>query len=151
MASTSHKPVSWWALGSGGALVAAALVACSSSSPQSSAPYSGPPFATATSTSGALEVAVRLSQQPPAPGLLDAELTFTSADGGAPVDGLTLNIVPWMPQMKHGADLTPTVTAETGGKYMVTNLNFIMAGLWELKTAVSGPMTDTVDPEFQVP
>lgn len=134
------------------AALAAVLAACSSSSGGSGtpAPYSGPPVATAASKSGTLSVAVRLSQQPPYAGDLDAELTITETAGNTPVDGLTLQIKPWMPQMKHGTSVTPTATAEGGGKYLVTGLYLFMPGIWELQTTLSGAKTDSVDPQFDV-
>ena len=132
------------------AAAGAILVACSSGGGSPSAPFSGAPMVTATSTSGVLDVALRLSQEPPNAGLLQGQLTITKASDGSPVDGLTLQVTPWMPQMKHGASVAPTVTAEGSGVYQVNDLDLIMPGLWELKTAVSGPMTDTVNPEFQV-
>jgi hypothetical protein len=134
------------------AVLAAVLAACSSGSGGAGtpAPYSGPAIATAASKSGALSVAVRLSQQPPFAGDLDAELSITETSGNTPVDGLTLVIKPWMPQMKHGTSVTPTVMAEGGGKYLVTGLYLFMPGIWELQTALSGAKTDSVDPQFNV-
>jgi len=83
-------------------------------------------------------------------GNLEAELTITETSGSTPVDGLTLQVVPWMPQMRHGTSVTPTVMAEGGGKYLVGNLYLFMPGIWELQTAVSGTKTDTADPQFTV-
>jgi len=134
------------------AVIAISLAACSSSSGSGgqASPYSGPPFATVTSTSGALQVAVRLSQQPPAAGNLEAQLTITSMTGNTPVDGLELQMVPYMPQMHHGTSVTPEIMAEGGGKYLVTNLYLFMPGIWELKTTVTGAKADSVDPQFEV-
>lgn len=125
-------------------------MACSGGSGGQSGAYSGPPVSTVASQSGALTVAVRLSQQPPYAGDLDAELAITETSGNTPVDGLTLQVVPWMPQMGHGTSVTPTVTPEGGGKYLVSNLYLFMAGTWELKTTLSGAATDSVDPQFDV-
>lgn len=135
------------------AAFATVLLACSGGSSGGSAtqsPYSGAPVATAASKSGALSVAVRLSQQPPYAGDLDAELTITETSGNTPVDGLTLAVVPWMPQMKHGTSVKPTSTAEGGGKYLVSGLYLFMPGIWELQTTLTGAKTDSVDPQFNV-
>jgi hypothetical protein len=42
------------------------------------------------------------------------------------------------------------VTAEGGGKYLVTDLYFFMAGTWVLKTTFSGPVTDHAEPTFEL-
>jgi hypothetical protein len=135
-----------------GALLAAAT-GCSSSAPPE-APFDGgfppTPFMTLPSTSGALSVQLRSWPQPPSQGLIVAELTVTQADGGVPVDGLSVSIRPWMPAMNHGP-IRPTVTDEDGGRYLVTNLDIYMAGEWELQTSFSGPIEDHVTPEFEVP
>lgn len=130
------------------AAVAAGLMACSGGSqgPQ----YSGPPYATAVSASGALNFAVRLSQQPPAAGLLEAQLTVTSTSDNTPVDGLALQVLPWMPLMKHGTSVTPAVAPEGDGKYLVSDLDLFMPGLWALQMTLSGASADSVAPQFQV-
>jgi hypothetical protein len=43
------------------------------------------------------------------------------------------------------------VTPEGGGKYLLTEIDLFMAGLWQLKTTISGPVSDYVAPEFEVP
>jgi hypothetical protein len=132
-------------------LFAAAAAGCSASSDvESDGGFPASPYMTLTSTSGALSVAMRSSPQPPPRGIIEVELTVTQRDGGAPVDGLTVSIDPWMPAMNHGA-VAPTVTAQDGGKYLVTDLDLFMAGLWQLKTTFSGPVADHVAPEFEVP
>lgn len=138
------------ALAAGIGLVVAACSSSSGSTGAQASPYAGPAFATATSMSGTLQVAVRLSQQPPAAGNLEAQLTITSMSDNVPIDGLTLQMVPYMPQMHHGTSVTPEVMAQGGGKYLVTNLYLFMPGLWQLKTTVSGAKTDSVDPQFEV-
>jgi YtkA-like len=141
--------------------IAAVFLSCSSGGGSSSGgssggsnapsgPCAGPTLTTSASTSGALNVAVCLSQEPAYAGLLKAQLTITTSQGDTPMDGLTLQVVPWMPEMHHGADVAPTVMAEGGGKYLVSNLYLYMPGLWELKTTISGAKTDTANPEFQV-
>lgn len=127
-------------------------VACACSSGSTSPPASFPPgpFLSTTSDSGALQAELRTSPQPPAQGVIDAQLVVTRVSDGTPVDGLTLAIQPWMPTMNHGS-LPPSVTAQGDGKYLVTNLDLYMAGRWQLRTNVSGAMTDHVTPDFSIP
>ena len=109
------------------------------------------PYETATSDSGGLRFSIRTApSQPPAPGASTIELLITDA-AGAPRDGLVLDIVPWMPAMGHGTSVRPTVTPKSGGTYVVTNVNLFMPGEWELRTSVSGPLTDHVAPRLTVP
>jgi hypothetical protein len=128
--------------------VAAACVGCSSGTGPR-AEFSAAAFSTTMTDSGALRVDVRTSPQPPTQGGIDAELTITDPTTGAPVDGLTLQVRPWMPVMNHGA-IEATVTPEGQGKYLLTEVDLYMAGLWELRTTISGPVSDHVAPQFQI-
>jgi len=74
--------------------------------------------------------------------------TFTiavapNADAGAPgpTDGLTMSIPPvplgvpadpYMPQHGHGGATIPTITAQDGGVFTVSDIDFFMAGWWQL-------------------
>ncbi len=78
------------------------------------------------------------------------EMLVTNMADGSPLDGMTVGVVPYMPSMGHGTSVTPTVTAEGGGKYLVTNLYLFMPGTWELETSFSGPMSDHAEPTFQL-
>jgi hypothetical protein len=124
--------------------------ACSGASPPGSPTFSAEAYTTATSTSGALAVAVRTSPQPPSRGTNSVELTITRVSDGAPVDGLTLDVVPWMPAMGHGTS-TPTVTAQGGGVYLATEVYLYMPGIWALQTAISGTVNDHAAPQVAVP
>ena len=123
------------------AILVGASVACSSASPASGATFPADAYTTTPSDSGALVVSVRTSPQPPARGTNDVQLTFTRASDGTPVDGVSLDVQPWMPAMGHGSS-TPTVTAQGGGVYLVTEVYFYMPGVWELRTSISGATTD---------
>ncbi len=114
-----------------------------------SAEFPATAFSTIMTDSGAMRVEVRTSPQPPVRGGIDAELTITDGATGAPCDGLTLQIRPWMPVMNHGA-IMATVRPEGGGKYLVTEIDLFMAGLWELRTTISGSVSDHVAPQFQI-
>jgi hypothetical protein len=132
-----------------GAVAVVAGVACSSGTGPK-ADFPATPLSTTMTQSGKLRVEVRTSPQPPTQGGIDAEYIITDAASGEPRDGLTLQIRPWMPAFGHGAILA-TVTPEGGGKYLLTEINLFMAGLWELKTTISGPVSDYVAPQFEVP
>jgi hypothetical protein len=135
------------------ALFAAALAAgCAADTAGSGAgAFPDAPYATVTSDGGAVTIAFRTApQQPPGRGVVTAELTVTTADG-APVDGLDLSVVPWMPAMGHGASVVPTVTAESGGRYVVSNVALFMPGQWELRTTVSGAVHDSAVLILQIP
>lgn len=103
------------------------------------------------SASGALQVVLNGTPSPPALGEDTFEMAITNSDGGAPVTGLTLTVVPWMPAMGHGTSTVPTVSESPPGTYVISNVDFFMAGVWELRTAISGPVTDNVTPSFNIP
>jgi len=105
-------------------LQAAVVVACAgcSSGTGTSADFPAAAFSTTMTDSAAMRVELRTSPQPPTRGGIDAELTFTDAASGAPRDGLTLQVQPWMPAMNHGA-IKATVTPEGNGKYLVTEID----------------------------
>ena len=92
--------------------------------------------------------------------MVSVEYRVTAAGGGRcrsrrrrrrPVDGLAITVLPWMPDMGHGASVTPTVTAAGGGRYVVENVELFMPGKWELRTTLAGPSEDSVTPSFRIP
>ncbi len=138
----------------------ACAIACSSAS----APYVSPeagafpaePLQTGMTAGGTLQFEMRTLPQPPARGTNAAEFVFTDPADGSPVDGLTLQVTPWMPAMNHGDGIYPSITAAGNGRYVVGNLDFFMPGEWELQTTVSSDVdasavTDNVTPTFDVP
>ena len=128
--------------------LAVACTACSSGSGPAPT-FVAEAFITSTTDSGALRVELRTSPQPPVRGEVDAQFVVTRIDDGTPVDGLTLRIQPWMPAMNHGA-VAPTIAAQGNGTYLVTELDLFMPGHWQLRTDVSGPVTDHVEPDFDI-
>jgi hypothetical protein len=124
---------------------------CSSAPRDRSTTFQTTPYLIATSSSGALSVGVSTSPQPPERGTIAVELTFMNVAGGAPVDGLTLQIRPWMPAHGHGTAVVPVVTAKGQGQYIVDNVNLFMAGHWELQTTLSGSAVDYVAPALDIP
>ena len=104
------------------------------------------------SASGLLVVDVRWSPDPPAVGLAASELTVTDATG-APVAGLTLTVVPWMPAHGHGSSTMPDVSETAPGVYVATPISFYMPGQWELRTTISaaGAADDMATPSLRLP
>jgi hypothetical protein len=102
-----------------------------------------------TSTSGTYSVALLAHGASPTRGLHVMELVVSRPVDGAMVDGLTLEIVPWMPAMGHGTSLTPMVTAMGSGVYEVADLDLYMAGIWQLRTTLGTP-PDAATPVLQI-
>jgi hypothetical protein len=130
----------------------AALALGCSADPGSDAPATFPaePFATLASETGALTIEVRTApEQPPTRGLASVEYRITEANM-KPAEGLTLSVVPWMPNMGHGASITPSVAAEGDGRYVVSDVELFMPGKWELRTTISGADDDSAMPTFEI-
>ncbi|MDB5213897.1 MAG: hypothetical protein JWO86_1824 [Myxococcaceae bacterium] len=68
---------------------------------------------------------------------------------GAPVDGATVSVTPFMPDHGHGSSVKPTVTAKGGGLYDVANVYLPMPGLWRLTVTVQMPSVAAQDAAFQ--
>lgn len=145
---TSRRPIVWQIVGV--AVAAPLLVACGSEAPASSSAAVTKLPMTLLSASGALQVVVSGTPSPPAQGEDTFEMAITNSQG-VPVTGLTLAVVPWMPAMGHGTSITPTVSESPPGTYVVGDVDLFMAGVWQLRTAISGPMTDDVVPTFNIP
>jgi len=105
---------------------------------------------TVQSASGALTVVINGNPSPPAQGEDTFEMAITDSQG-VPVTGLTLTVVPWMPAMGHGTSTVPTVSESPPGTYVIGDVDLFMAGVWQLRTAISGPVTDDVTPSFDIP
>lgn len=72
---------------------------------------------------------------------------------GAPVDGATLTVIPFMPAHQHDAGVTVEITPMADpGQYKLEPVNLWMKGVWETTIrAVNGPTTDTVVYKFCIP
>jgi hypothetical protein len=124
--------------------LALALSACGAEFPAAA-------LATATDASGARLAELRTAPQPPTVGNLVAELTLLTNPGREPLDGLAVSVTPWMPAMRHGSSVVPTVVAQgEGGRYRIENLSLTMAGAWELQVAVAGASEDSLVLPFDV-
>lgn len=64
---------------------------------------------------------------------------------GAPIDGATLQVTPFMPEHKHGSPLRVEITpAGQPGQYTLSPVNMWMPGVWETTIrATNGATTDT--------
>lgn len=140
-----------------GVCCAALCFACSDSSTASgtsgtsSSAFPASPLATVTSAGGALTIEIRTRPaQPPSRGTCEAEYRVLDAVSGEPVDGLSLEVVPWMVSMGHGSSGKPTIAAQGDGRYVVSKLSLYMAGRWELRTTFSGSRADSAAPAIDV-
>ncbi len=111
--------------------------------------FAADPDQTIVSGSGALTIGVRYSPRPPAVGEDAAQISFTDADG-APVSGLGLTVVPWMPAHGHGTSVNPTVTETSPGTFVATPLYLFMPGSWELRMTTTGSIDDTATAAFEL-
>lgn len=116
-----------------------ALVACSSaSSGGSSGNFPSDPLASQSSDGGRYTVTIRTSPaQPPTPGTSSVDFDVADATTHAPVTGLTIAVVPWMPAMSHGSSVTPTVTEKGDGHYVADDVSLYMQGEWQLRVTLS--------------
>jgi hypothetical protein len=113
--------------------------------------FSATALATVPSDAGKLAVEIRTAPYPHlVAGLQSVELVVRDPATGATVDGLTVTLTPWMTAMGHGASVTPSVTALGQGRYVFTNVSLFMPGEWQLRTQFSGPVSDSVEPTFNV-
>ena len=128
-----------------------AVAACSSSTASNSGAFASAPASTVDGASHVARVALYTTTGSfPARGVSRVELLVTRIADGAPVDGASLEIVPWMPVMAHGASVKPTVAAAGSGKYVVDDVDLFMPGRWELRVAVRGPIEDDATFAFDV-
>jgi hypothetical protein len=108
------------------------------------------PLATLHSDGG-LAIEVRTSPaQPPSRGESSVELQVSDAQGKL-VDGLDVDVEPWMPAMGHGASTDPVRTVEGDGRYRFDKVELFMPGEWELRLTLSGKTSDSATARFQIP
>lgn len=83
----------------------------------------------------------------PKKGMNDLTLEITDA-AGAPVDDATVTVRPYMPDHAHGTSVVPEVTPSGDGRYAVSKIYMMMAGLWQVtvsvQTAGGGPLNEAV-------
>lgn len=120
----------------------ALLAACASASPSSSSEgamtFPDAPYGALATEPTHLSVELRTApSQPPVRGTSAAELRVSDA-AGIGREGLVVTVTPWMPAHGHGTAVSPVVTAQGGGVYVVENLALPMPGTWELRIAMTG-------------
>ena len=75
-------------------------------------------------------------------------LSGVVAKGLKPLDGVTIDVVPFMPDHGHGTSIDAVVTpADSGaGEYSISRVNLWMPGLWQvtLRTQAGGATDDVV-------
>jgi hypothetical protein len=110
------------------------------------------PLWTAPCGAGAMNLELRTAPtQPLTVGLDGVEVTLTDAQG-KPIEGALITLVPWMPLMGHGADVTPVPHAMGKGRYVLTNVNLFMPGEWQLRFQITAGTTSCdATPTFNVP
>lgn len=131
--------------------VPALLAACSDDGQQGNGNPDGAPVSCASETrdeeyvaglekvgaSGTKVILVESTPAPPAKGNNTWRLrVLDSAD--TPLDGLTVELVPFMPDHNHGTPINAEVTAlAEPGEYQAEPVNLWMPGLWEVTVQVS--------------
>ena len=105
---------------------------------------------TITSTSGGLRVGLRWSPSVPVRGENAAQLTFVDGLGQA-IDGLSVDVVPWMPAHGHGTSVQPVTTATDPGVVVATPVYLYMSGEWQLRMTMSGALEDSAVATVQIP
>ena len=135
-------------------LLAPLAIGCSSFDPAAETAigeFPADPLMTVSTEARALSLEVRTSPtQPPSRGSVAVEYRASDAKG-APVTGLVVELVAWMPAMGHGASGTPTVSETGEGRYVARGIDLSMAGRWELRTTFTGPASDHATVVFDVP
>jgi hypothetical protein len=107
-------------------------------------------YAVVASDVGGMTIEARTSPaQPPPAGTCSVELTITESDG-TPVDGFSIDAVPWMPAMGHGASVIPTLTPKGGGVYQLDDVDLFMPGRWDLHLTLSGPTSAHATVTFEI-
>lgn len=137
------------------AVLLCALAGCSSPDaqpPGADAKFPADPMLVVTSDTGRVRIEVRAApDQPPSRGSIAVEYRISDATTDAPEEGIGLDVLPWMTAMGHGTSVMPTVTPKGDGLYVLTNVDLFMPGRWELRSTLSGPVSDHATPEFQIP
>jgi YtkA-like len=64
---------------------------------------------------------------------------------GAPVDGATIAVVPYMPAHNHGTQVEAVVTPMANGTYGIAPLYFYMSGLWQTTLTITTADAATAD------
>ncbi|MFZ5895409.1 MAG: FixH family protein [Myxococcota bacterium] len=109
-----------------------------------------PPPRTVQSESGALEAEL-VPHTAVTRGSNQLSLWVRDASSGTNIGDLELAMVPFMPAMGHGSGVEPSVKPLGNGEYVFSGVVLNMAGRWQLRTTVSGPRSDYVAFDVDVP
>jgi YtkA-like len=132
----------WWE-GRGYSVLLLALSACGSGTFSSSMgfdpamPPTEDPLLTLPTVTGVWQISIWTAPQPPRKGSDDV-MYRVSDNTGAPVDGLAIEVTPWMAAHGHGTTIPPVVTPLGEGRYLVRPTYLYMAGRWDLRTTIAG-------------
>jgi len=148
-------------------VLAAPLAACGSSAPGPDAPLDCSKVTGVDYYVAGLEkvgeanmLDFRLVSAEPAPPMRDNNTwvvqinAMASGVVGAPMDGLALNVTPFMPAHQHGTPIQVVVTPSTtmAGQYTLDPVNLWMPGVWQTTIAASmGSVNDQVVYTFCIP
>ncbi|HLK40923.1 MAG TPA: FixH family protein [Polyangiaceae bacterium] len=81
---------------------------------------------------------------PPIVGINTFTLRLLDASGNAIPSATFPTIKLWMPYMRHGSSVIPSVMSNGDGTYSIHTIDLIMAGVWQFTfTAQSGSTKDT--------
>jgi len=109
------------------------------------------PGLSVTSTSGTRKyVLLSADPNPPARGTDTWSIKITDAAGTSQI-GLSVGVLPFMPDHGHGSSVNASVTANSDGTYTVTPLYFFMAGVWRTTFWIGSNQADVGEFFFCVP
>jgi len=93
--------------------------------------------ASATSSAGSfLVVATEPGGAPIVRGVHDFDVQIQRVGDTTPATGLSLDVIPWMPAMGHGAPYDGDSIEVGDGRYRLEGISLFMAGVWELRVAL---------------
>lgn len=111
--------------------------------------FSATPSEMVASASDRLQLAVTWSPETPVKGQNAVRLQFL--DDQRPVNGLTVDVVPWMPAHGHGTAIRPTVASSAPGEFVARPIYLYMSGAWQLRIAIAGAIADSAIATAQIP
>ena len=82
------------------------------------------------------------SPGPPVKGNNVWNLEIDDASSGAPVDGLAIDVTPWMPDHNHGTSAAVGVMPAGGGDYTLMPIYLYMSGFWQVKMNLTATAND---------
>jgi hypothetical protein len=95
-----------------------------------------------TSAAGAFTIKLLDSSPgPPVKGTNTWNVEIDDAQSGAPLDGLAISVMPWMPDHGHGTSAQVGVMPAGGGTYTLMPVYLYMSGFWQVKMSI----TETAD------